>query len=45
MPACKIIVRTVLGKEAESQIDGVPVCDNTVSRRVSDMSHDLEDVL
>jgi hypothetical protein len=45
MPACKIIVRTVTGKGAESEIDKVPVSDNTVSRRVDDMSHDVEDVL
>jgi hypothetical protein len=45
MPACKIIVRTMVGKEAESEIDKVPVSDNTVSRRVDDMSQEVEDVL
>jgi hypothetical protein len=45
MPACKIIVRTVIGKEAEIEIDEVPVSDNTFSGRVGDMSHDFEDVL
>jgi hypothetical protein len=32
MPACKILVRTVTGKAAESEIDKVTVCDNTVSK-------------
>jgi hypothetical protein len=36
MPACKIIVRTMIGKEAESEIDKVPVSLNTVSRHVDD---------
>jgi hypothetical protein len=45
MPACKITVRTMTGKEAESEIDKVPVADNTISRRVDDMSHDVQDVL
>jgi hypothetical protein len=34
MPACKIIVRKMTGKEAESEIGKVPVSDNTVSRRM-----------
>jgi hypothetical protein len=45
MPACKIIVKTMTGKEAESEVDKVPVSNNTISRRVDDMSHDIEDVL
>jgi hypothetical protein len=45
MPPCKIVVRTVIGKEGESGIDKVPVSDNTISRCVDDMSHDDEDVL
>jgi hypothetical protein len=45
MPACKIIVRTVVGKEAESETDKVPVSVNAISRHVDDMSHDVEDVL
>jgi hypothetical protein len=45
MPACKIIVSTMICKEAESEIDKVPVSDNTVSRCVDDMSHAIEDVL
>ncbi len=39
MPACKIIVRTMLGEEAESELSKVPVSDNTISRRVDDLSN------
>jgi hypothetical protein len=45
MPTCKIIVRTMIGKEAESEIDKVPVFDNTNSSRVDDMSQEVEDAL
>jgi hypothetical protein len=38
MPACKIIVRTMIGKEAESEIDKVPVSDNAISRGVDDVT-------
>ncbi len=30
VPACKIIVRTMLGEEAESELSKVPVSDNTI---------------
>jgi hypothetical protein len=45
MLACKIIVITVIGKETESGIGKVPLSENTISRRVDDLSHDVEDVL
>jgi hypothetical protein len=45
MPACKIIVRTIIDQGAEGEIKKVPVSDNTVSRHVDDTSHDVEDVL
>jgi hypothetical protein len=45
MLACKIIVRTMIGNEAESEIDEVFLSDNTVSRRVGDMSHGAENIL
>jgi uroporphyrinogen-III decarboxylase len=45
MPACKIIVKTMIGKKAESETDKVPVSNNTISRHMDDMSHDTEDVL
>jgi hypothetical protein len=44
MPACKIIMRKLIGKKAENEIDKVPVSDNTISRHVDGMSHD-KDVL
>jgi hypothetical protein len=45
MLACKMIVRTMIGKEAESEIDELPLSDNTVSRRVDDVSHGAENIL
>jgi hypothetical protein len=45
MSACKIIVKAMIGNDAESEIDKVRVSNNTISRRVDDMSHDIEDVL
>jgi hypothetical protein len=45
MPAYKTIVRTMICREAESKIEKVPASDNTVSRGVDDISHDVEDVL
>jgi hypothetical protein len=45
MPACKIIVRTMIGQGDESEINKFPVSDNTISRRVDYLPHDLEDVL
>ncbi len=45
MPACKIIVRTMLGEEAESELSKVPVSDNTISRRVDDLSNNISDIL
>jgi hypothetical protein len=44
MPACKITVRTMMGKEAESEIDNVSASVNTISMCVDDVSHDIEDV-
>ncbi len=38
IPVCKIILRTMLGEEAESELNMVPVSDNTISRREDDLS-------
>jgi hypothetical protein len=38
MPACKIILTKMTGQEAEREIDKVSVFDNTVSRRVDDVT-------
>jgi hypothetical protein len=35
----------MIGKEANNEIDKFPVYNNTISRRVDDISHDIEDVL
>ncbi len=45
MPACKIIVRTMLREEAESELSKVPVSDNTISRRVHDLSNNIAGIL
>ncbi len=45
MPACKIIVRTMLGKEAERELSKGPVSDNTISRRVGDLSNNISCIL
>ncbi len=45
MPACKIIVRTMVCEEAESELSKVPVSDNTVSRCVDDLSNNIPGVL
>ncbi len=40
MPACKIIVRTIVG-EAESELSKVPVSDNTIIRCVDDLPNNI----
>ena len=45
MPACKIIVRTMLGEEAECEVSKVPVSNNTISRRVDDLSNNISGIL
>ena len=45
MPACKIIVKAMIGEEAVREISKVPVSDNAVSRRVDDMSRNISDIL
>lgn len=42
-PACNIIVETMLGKEAQEQISKVPLSNNTISRRISEMSTDINE--
>lgn len=43
IPACNMIVETMLGKEARHQISKVPLSNNTISRRISEMSADIND--
>ena len=40
-PACAAIVRTMLGTEAEEEIKKVPLSDDTISRRIVDMSDNI----
>ena len=42
LPACQAIVKTMFGDEAEKEIKIIPLSDNTISRRISDMSEDIE---
>lgn len=45
MPACKEMVKIVLGLEAGTEISKIPLSADTISRRVSDMSSDIEDIM
>jgi hypothetical protein len=38
MPACKMVVRTMTGQEAEGPTDKVPASGSAVSRRVDDVT-------
>jgi hypothetical protein len=42
LPACKQIVKSVLGEAAEREISNVPLSDDTISRRIEDMSSDIQ---
>lgn len=42
LPACCAMVRTMLGPESEAEIKKIPLSDNTISRRIDDMSADIE---
>ncbi|XP_039272731.2 zinc finger BED domain-containing protein 5-like [Styela clava] len=45
LPACKVIVTEMLGPEATKEIARVPLSDNTISRRINEMSADIESVV
>ncbi|XP_067131376.1 SCAN domain-containing protein 3-like [Centruroides vittatus] len=45
MPVCKEMVKIVLGSEAASEISKIPLSDDTISRRVIEMSSDIEDIM
>ena len=45
LPACKAIVNAILGPDAEKEVAKVPLSDNTIARRIDDMSADIERVV
>ena len=45
LPACKAIVNAILGQDAEKEVAKVPLSDNTIARRIDDMSVDIESVV
>uniref|UniRef100_A0A674MRG2 Uncharacterized protein n=1 Tax=Takifugu rubripes TaxID=31033 RepID=A0A674MRG2_TAKRU len=45
LPACKAIVNEMLGPVAAKEIAKVPLSDNTISRRIDEMSADIESVV
>ena len=42
LPACKIIVKDMLGADAVKEIAKLPLSDNAIARRIVDMSVDIE---
>lgn len=45
LPTCKAIVNEMLGTEAAKEIAKVPLSDNTISRRIDEMSADIRSVI
>ncbi|XP_061915868.1 zinc finger BED domain-containing protein 5-like [Entelurus aequoreus] len=45
LPACKAIVNEMLGPDAAKEIAKVPLSDNTIARRIDDMSADIETIV
>ncbi|XP_068250262.1 protein FAM200B-like [Palaemon carinicauda] len=45
LPACSAIVKTMFGSEAEKKVRKIPVSDSTISRRIHDMSADIEETV
>ncbi|KAJ4924388.1 hypothetical protein JOQ06_000628, partial [Pogonophryne albipinna] len=45
LPACKEIVRVMIGPDATKEIDKIPLSNNPIKRRIDDMSVDIETVL
>jgi hypothetical protein len=42
LPACKEIIEVILGSEAAEEISKVPLSNDTVHRRITEMSTDIE---
>ena len=45
LTACKPIVKEMLGPDAVQEVTKVPLSDNTISRRIDDMSVDIETIV
>jgi hypothetical protein len=43
LPACQAIVKTMFGEEAAREITKIPLSNNTISRRITEMSKDIEE--
>ena len=44
-PACSTIVKTMFGPEAEEKIRQIPLPNDTIRRRICDMSKDIQDTV
>ena len=42
LPACKIIIKEMLGANAVKKVAKLPLSDNTITRQIVDMSVDIE---
>ncbi|CAI9734341.1 Hypothetical predicted protein [Octopus vulgaris] len=42
LPACREIVRVMFGEDAVSELNKIPFSDNTIRRRIQDISGDIE---
>ena len=45
MPVCRKIVKRILGDKAEQEICNTPLSNNTVQRRIVDLSANIEDIV
>ena len=45
LPVCKAIVNEMLGPDTAKEIAKVPLSDNTIARRIDDMSADIESIV
>ena len=45
LPACKAIVNEMLASDAAQEITKVPLSNNTIARRIDDMSADIESIV
>ena len=43
LPCCKDIVRSMFGEESAKQLNAIPLSDNSVQWRISDISNDIKD--